>query len=259
MTLTTLPKLISQTPQRTFLIREEPPHYLKQDQLFTKLIKVFFAEFLEVFFPDIHNQINFEHVTFLPEKMFTETNDCSKRVVSLFANVKWKKNDTLVVVCVGPTSYYPLDFQFRMFNNLHKIDKLSFSITIYNYESYLGRNKCNIPISDLEVLYFNYFSLYLRKQNWRKLIKTDNPVAAAFLSKMKYAENEKVKVKLSFFKILARLKLDMEKNVLLFRFFETNLKLSNIEKAIFVEEINKLENAKEILEIIFYMKKEEGQ
>src|SRR5690625_4284170 len=98
MTSTTLPKLTTPTPRRTFFIREEPPNYLKQDQLFKQLIEVFFAEFLEVFFPDIHKQIDFERVTFLHGKMFTESNDCSKRVVSLFANAKWKNTDALVAV-----------------------------------------------------------------------------------------------------------------------------------------------------------------
>lgn len=99
------------------------------------------------------------------------------------------------------------------------------------------------------MLTFQYKTLHLHKQNWRTFIKKDNPVAAALLSKMVYTEEEKVRVKLEFFKILARLKLDREKTSFLLGFFESYLFLTEAEEELFMQEAGKLDDADEILEL----------
>jgi len=243
--------------QRTFFIKEEIPRYSKHDQLLKQLIEMFFEEFLEAFFPEIHERIDFERITFLPKERFTELFNGNKRVLHFVAKGTWKEYDAVVSVHVKPQSSHLPIFN-KMFTRLHKIEKLTCFLVIYRYEDAWDKNKYSVPFSDLEVLSFNYFTLYLRKQNWRKFIEKDNPVTAAFLSKMGYAESEKVKVKLEFYKTLARLKLDLREMDVLVSFFETDLTLSDIEKAIFIEEVKKLHNADKILEILFDLKKWES-
>lgn len=58
-----------------------------------------------------------------------------------------------------------------------------------------------------------------KKKNWRDYIKSDNPVAAALLSKMGYTEEEKVEVKKEFLKMLVRMELDPAKSKFLSDFF----------------------------------------
>src|SRR5690625_840854 len=256
MTLTKMPE-VNFSNQRTFFIKEEIPRYSKHDQLLKQLIEMFFEEFLEAFFPEIHERIDFERITFLPKERFTELFNGNKRVLHFVAKGTWKEYDAVVSVHVKPQSSHLPIFN-KMFTRLHKIEKLTCFLVIYRYEDAWDKNKYSVPFSDLEVLSFNYFTLYLRKQNWRKFIEKDNPVTAAFLSKMGYAESEKVKVKLEFYKTLARLKLDLREMDVLVSFFETDLTLSDIEKAIFIEEVKKLHNADKILEILFDLKKWES-
>lgn len=46
-------------------VQEHSPQYTKHDQLFKQLIENFFEEFLDVFFPQVHEHIDFEHISFL--------------------------------------------------------------------------------------------------------------------------------------------------------------------------------------------------
>ena len=236
------------------VLKEETPQYMNHDQLFKKLIEVFFEEFLEAFFPEIHEQIDFERITFLSEELFPGGSyDGNKRVVDLVVEVKWKETDMLIAIHIEPQSYVQTNFNVRMFKYFsllyNKIKKPIIPIAIFGYEESWEKSKFSMQFSDLEILRFNYLTLHLRKQNWRNFIMKNNPVAAALLSKMGYNKDERVQVKLEFFKTLARLKLDREKTNLLLGFFESYLKLTEEEEATFVMEAKKLENAEEILEI----------
>ncbi|MEW6276310.1 MAG: DUF4351 domain-containing protein, partial [Bacillota bacterium] len=91
----------------------------------------------------------------------------------------------------------------------------------------------------LDVLRFRYARLELKKLSWRDYLVSDNPVAAALLSKMGFRQEEKVQVKLEFMRMLARLKLDPARTELIGGFFETYLKLSRQEEEEFYRELGK--------------------
>lgn len=42
------------------------------DRLFTTLISTFFEEFILLFFPEAHEEIDFTHLKFLPQEMFAD-------------------------------------------------------------------------------------------------------------------------------------------------------------------------------------------
>lgn len=235
------------------LIKENPSEYTRHDQLFKQLIKAFFEEFLEAFFPDIHEQIDFERIIFLSEEMFTGVYEGDKRILDLVVEVKLKTTDALIVVHIEPQSYKQTDFNDRMFNYYsmlyNRVKKLVIPIAVFSYEESWDKSDFIVRFLDYEILTFNYLTIHLRKQNWRSFIKKDNPIAGALLSKMGYADNERVQVKLEFFQTLARLRLDREKNDLLIGFFESYLKLTDEEEAVFVKEASKLKNAEEVLEL----------
>lgn len=99
------------------------------------------------------------------------------------------------------------------------------------------------------VLTFNYLTLHLKKQNWRKYIRSNNPAAAALMSRMNYTEEERVQVKKEFLRMIVRMKLDPARERLIYGFFETYLKLNEKEEEMLMREIEKLPEADEILEI----------
>ena len=93
----------------------------------------------------------------------------------------------------------------------------------------------------MNVLDFHFQKLELKKHNWRNYIKSNNPVAAALLSKMKYQEKERVQVKLEFLRMLVRMELDPARMTLLTGFFETYLRLNNMEQRELEEEMGKMD------------------
>lgn len=240
------------------LVMEQKQKYIDHDGLFKRLIKAFFKEFLEAFFPELHEQINFNKITYLSEEKYTH--DGNKRIVDLVVEVKWKETDTAIVVHIEPQSYQQTDFNVRMFNYFSvlytKLNKPIIPIAIFSYDEKWEKNEFTMQFGDLKILQFNYLTLHLRKQNWRKFIQKPNPVSAALLSKMGYSEIERIQVKLEFIKILTRLKLDREKTDVLFSFFESYLKLTKEEEEKLMSEARKLENAEEVFEVTISYKEE---
>src|SRR5690625_3922675 len=96
-----------------FLVMEEKRPYTDHDRLFKQLIKTFFEEFLEAFFPELHEQIDFKEIIHLSEEVFKYDGD--KRVLDLVVEVKWKETDAVIVVHIEPQSSVQRNFNERMF------------------------------------------------------------------------------------------------------------------------------------------------
>ena len=110
-------------------------------------------------------------------------------------------------------------------------------------------SKKYIPLK--HVLTFEFFMLELRKMNWRSYIDTNNPTAAALLSKMGYSDKEKVQVRKEFLRMLVKMELNPAKATLINGFFETYLSLNEDEEEELMEEIKQLDKneAEQIFEL----------
>lgn len=60
------------------------------DRLFKELITTFFEEFLLLFFPHVHEHIDFQHVSFLSEELFTDVTAGEKYRVDVLVETKLK-------------------------------------------------------------------------------------------------------------------------------------------------------------------------
>lgn len=68
-------------------------------------------------------------------------------------------------------------------------------------------------------------------------LKRDNPVMAVLLSHMDYTREERLRLKLEFFKMLLRLKLDPARMELLAGFFDSYVQLDPEEEQQFEKEL----------------------
>jgi hypothetical protein len=89
---------------------------------------------------------------------------------------------------------------------------------------------------DGDVLRFNFRVVQLSKLNWREFLRNENAVACALMTKMGMAPEERPRVKLECLRMLARLKLDREKNRFLSGFIDTYLRLTAEEILLFKRE-----------------------
>jgi hypothetical protein len=64
------------------------------------------------------------------------------------------------------------------------------------------------PTTYHDTITFKYCLVSLRKHSWKDYTQSNNPVAAALMSKMNFAEEEKVRVKLEFTRMVLNMKLD---------------------------------------------------
>lgn len=236
------------------VIQEQKRPYIKHDQLFKELISHFLEEFIEVFFPAFYPKIDFSNRKQLSGELFTDLMDGSNRQVDLAIEVKLKGEDTLIVIHIEAQSSYQEDFNLRMFRYfslLHeKYKKPILPIVVFSYD-YQREEKASfhVDIHDFQVLSFNFLMVELKKKNWRDYLRSDNPVAAALLSKMGYSETEKVEVKKEFLRMLVRMKLDPARTRFINDFFENYLILNEEEEEMLMLEINQLDDAHEFTKL----------
>jgi predicted transposase/invertase (TIGR01784 family) len=76
--------------------------------------------------------------------------------------------------------------------------------------------------------------------NWKQYIQSNNPVAAALISKMGYSRTERVQVKKELLRMLVKMEINPAKMELINGFFETYLSLNESEEKTLMEEIKQL-------------------
>lgn len=89
--------------------------------------------------------------------------------------------------------------------------------------------------------------LELSKKNWRAYLKSNNPVAAALLSKMGYSKEEKVEVKKEFLRMITRMELTQAKTRFILGFFDRYLILNKKEEEILMKEVERLKESEDIM------------
>ena len=229
---------------------------IDHDRLFKELLESFFAEFLALFFPEAHAAVDLSHLRFLQQEVFTDVTAGEKHVVDILAETKLRGEEGLILVHVENQARIQPDFNERMFiyfSRLYqKFRRRILPIAVFSYDqAYEEPDLLRLGFPFLDVLQFRFYKLELKKRHWRDYIQSENPVAAALLSKMGYRPEEKVRVKIEFLRMLARMRLDPARITLLAGFFETYLKLTQAEEEEFLEELRTLAPAEvaEMMEI----------
>jgi len=107
------------------LVNEKKAPYKKHDVLFKRLLETFFAEFIEAFFPDIHEQIDFQSLKYLSEEIIPPVHDNNVHRLDIVAEVRLKETDSLIVIHIEPQSYVQTDFNKRMYRYFSKLTSVA--------------------------------------------------------------------------------------------------------------------------------------
>jgi hypothetical protein len=219
---------------------------IDHDRLFKELIQTFFKEFMQLFFPQVYEVVDFEQMTFLSEELFTDVIVGERRRLDVLAKGKLMGEDVVVIVHVEPQAYYQKDFAERMFiyssRLFEKYRCCILPIAVFSYDAKKEEpNTFTWGLPFFEVQRYQFYTIELRKKNWRDFIRSDNPIAAALLSKMGYTKEEKVQVKKEFLRMLVRLELDSARMHLITGFFDMYLTLNDKENQVLREELQMLE------------------
>ena len=213
---------------------EQVPHD-KHDELFKLLLETFFADFIDLFFPQVSRLMEREHLEFRSQEVITDVLDQEKHVVDILVETRLKGEEGLILIHVENQSQRLPDYNRRMFKYFarlyEKYQQKILPIVVYAHDAAVEEEDCfRIGFSFLDVLEFRFLKVQLSKEPWRKYVQSGNPAAAALMSKMNYNKTERVNVKIEFTRMLAHMRLDLARNTLLTAFFETYLKLNKAEE-----------------------------
>ena len=228
---------------------------IDHDGLFKKLLRTFFREFILLFYPDLDAMIDYEHVKFLSEEVYTDITGGKKGRVDLLVEVRLKDEAALIIIHIEPQSYVEAQFPERMFlyaSRLYeKYRRRIVPIALFSHGAARDEpDSFGWGFPFLQVMTFRYYTIELHKKNWREYIQSNNPVAAALLSKMGYNKSERVRVKIEFLRMLVGLQLDPARTELLAAFFETYLKLNPQEEILLHHEIEQMPKEVRVMELM---------
>ena len=216
------------------------------DQAFKELISTFFIEFLDLFLPEFAATIDPTSVTFLQQEYFVDLVEGEEKIVDLLAEVKLAGEDATILIHLEPQSTSQTIFPQRLFfyfARLHqKHLKPIYPIAVFSYDKpkKAAKTSYTVGFPHLKVLEFNFAAIQLNQLDWRDYLAQSNPVAAALMSKMKIAKNDRPKVKAECLRLLVTLKLDPAKSRLISKFVDSYLRLDVKEEEIFQSEIDRM-------------------
>ncbi|RUT09589.1 hypothetical protein DSM106972_000830 [Dulcicalothrix desertica PCC 7102] len=231
---------------------------IDHDGLFKKLLKNFFPEFIELFFPDISNYWQRNSLQFLPQEIITDIIDGEKKIVDILVQALFQNQEKSFIIHVEHQSYTKNNFNQRNFlyyTHLYKEYRLPiYPIVIYSHDAPLTQEASSFKIDFPEwaPLKFEYRVVQLNQLDWQDFVNIRNPVACALMSKMRMGTEERPTVKLLSLQLLTSLGLNPAQIELISGFIGTYLKLNAAEEAEFQRLIATIEPRKqeEVMEIV---------
>ena len=237
--------------------------YTNHDEAFKKLLETFFAEFIQLFFPELDEKLDHSQTRFLMQELLVDIVGQDTRSLDLLLETKYKELDAFILIHLEPQSYKDLHFEERMFIYYSRIyerhrheHKVVIPIAIFTHDDAKDeRDVFSIAIPNYNILRFQFLKVELKSYNWREFIDSDNPVAAALLAKMGYNnEKERRDIRLAYLRMLMRLqhRLDPARMALMMSIGDLYYKPSKEEDQILLEQLQK-EYAKEGVSIMKLM------
>jgi hypothetical protein len=222
---------------------------IDHDQLFKRLLREFFGEFVALFLPSVASYLDPTSIEFLDKELYTEKQPGEKRNADLVAKARFRGVTAYFLIHIEPESSRRRKrgaFAWRMFDYFalltreHRLPVYPVALLSYDTPRNLEADSLHIEFPDKTVLEFRFTVIQLNRLNWRDYLQHDNPAAAALMAKMGFAPEERVEVKKESLRMIARLKYEPEKTRLLSRFVDTYLRLNAEEQIRFKAALEKL-------------------
>jgi predicted transposase YdaD len=217
------------------------------DQLFKQLLGEFFPEFIELFFPQMAAYLDRDSIEFLPLELFTDLVSGDAFETDLIVKVRFRGQASYFIIHIEHQGKFGKGFDKRVFNYFALIhrdyDLPVYPIVIFSHRSPKvgGDRSYTVAFPDWEVLRFNYRAIRLNHLAWQDFVGKANPVASAFMSKMKIRKQDRLLVKFECLRELAELNLNPAQLHLLLGFVDTYLGLEASENTRLLEQLDRIE------------------
>jgi hypothetical protein len=215
---------------------------INHDQLFKQLLSTFFVEFLELFFPEVVEYLDPDSIEFLDKEMFTDVVGGKEFEADLVVKAKFRGSGAFFLIHDENQSSlkkWSPERMYLYFSVLYLDYRLPvYPIVVFSFDSPRTEQPTTFEITfpDRQVLRFEYAVVQLNRLNWRDFLNRSNPAAAALMSKMNIAKEDRPKVKAECLRLMTTLKLNQDKMKLIWGFVDTYLKLDEHETVVFKRE-----------------------
>jgi hypothetical protein len=216
------------------------------DRLFKELLTTFFAEFIELFLPEVSAYLDRDSIEFLDKEVFTDITSGEKHEADIVAKARFREQDAFFLIHMENQADPQANFgrrMFRYFARFHEKYMLPvYPVVIFSYDAPQRPepDRYLVAFPDFTPLDFRYRVIQLNRLNWRDYIRQSNPIASALMAKMRIAPKDRPRVKLECLRLLATLRLTPAKMRLISGFVDTYLKLNAVEERQFQAEMEKI-------------------
>ena len=221
---------------------------MAHDALFKELLRAFFREFLELFFPDAAERLDFSRVSFLDKELFTDLPEGSRRELDLLAQTYTRDGEPeLILVHVEVQARREREFPYRMFE-YYALLRLRHRVPVFPVVIYLSpgagglmREQYAEAIFGRDVLTFRYDCVGLPDLSADDYLERENPLAPALSALMKPAGAGRALQKALALRQTLLGSVDEARQSLLVNLVETCLKLDAAEEQAFRQVVGQQE------------------
>ena len=216
---------------------------IDHDAIFKELLTTFFLDFVEAFLPDVAGFIDPASIEFVDKELLRGVTGRRKRYVDLIVKAKFKGEDRVFLIHVENQAKVEPGFARRMYRYfsrlMEKFDLPVYPVALLSYDSPRRQepDRYEIVFPGKTVLQFEFTVIQLNRLSWKDYIKTPNPAAAALMTKMQIAPEDRIKVAKEITRMMLTLKLDPDKVQIVFGFMENYLKLTGAELQQYEQEL----------------------
>ncbi|MBM3738007.1 MAG: DUF4351 domain-containing protein [Acidobacteria bacterium] len=210
------------------------------DRLSKELLRVFFLEFITLFWPKLAALIERDSIEFLQQEIFTDVTAGERHEADLvvLARLAGLGGILFQVESQGTArSIFP-ERMFSYFSRFHLARRLPvFPIAVLTYDSPREQaiDYYDVTVGDEPVMSFKFRVVQLNRLDWRDYEGCGNPVAYGFMSQMRMMAEERKLVKLESLRSTLALGLDPARTQLIFGYVNTYLRLKPEEEEWVVE------------------------
>jgi Domain of unknown function (DUF4351)/Putative transposase, YhgA-like len=216
------------------------------DHLFKEVLGQFFPEFIELFFPDVAEYLDRDSIQFEPLELFANLTDGQALATDLVVKAKFQQTDSYFIIHVEHQANFDRSFDRRMFQYFALLDR-DYALPVYPIVIFsrrspqaIGDRSYSVSFPGWEVLQFNYRVIRLNHLRWQDFVAQKNPVASAFMAKMKVDRRDRPLAKLACLRMLAQMKINPAQLLLLSGFIDTYLDLEQAEEQTLQTELDKI-------------------
>lgn len=187
---------------------------MRFDRPFKELIIACFMDFVRLFMPELHAMIDPASIEFLDKEVFTDLVSEERSEADVVVKVKVLGEDAYFLIHVENQATPEPAFAERMFRYFAKLYGTHhlpvYPVAVFSWTKPVREqpDTFRVAFPDREVLRFRYRAIQLNHMRWRDYLRSDNPVAAALMTRMNVETKDRARVKLEALKNIGLLGLN---------------------------------------------------